>query len=455
MAGIAGLDVNAIVSNFMISENKPLDRMKSKYTNNKTQLGGYDQLSSLINTLKTNVSALTTAISSGMTTSVSDDTKLSATITNNQLVYTSSHTVNVTTLAKAEVLGSATPEISRDAALGYSGTLTMTIGSSNFSITVNTSDTLNTIRDKINNTSANIGVTASILATNNEISGDDEFSLVIASDNTGVDNKVTLSGTAAASLDISDELSAATDASFTFDSQTVVRSSNTITDVMDGLSFHLLDTGSSSLTISLNEDTQNSNVKTSLQSVVDNYNQVVTFLDTVTAERTMTDSQILNIKTSLKNIFSSNEVSDGTIASLFDMGVTYGPSKTMTTNKGIGFTSTGYLKIDDTALTNALNNNRGDIKTFITNTSDGFVKSANDIFENINGYDGIIKVRQSTLSNNNLRINNEMDLEQERLDKVKLDLVAKYSKLNSLLNKFDQMSTFLDAQLASLTGGKK
>lgn len=454
MAGIGSLDVTAIVSSMMIGESKPLDRLNKRLTDNKTQISGYDEVSALLKTLKTNVTNLSDAIESGMTASVSDSTKLSASITDNGAVYNSTHTINVTTLAKAEVLSSATPESSRNTALGYSGTLTMTIGASNFSITVATGDTLDNIRDKINNTSENIGVTASVLATNNPSTFVDEFSLVIASNDTGVDNEVTISGTAAASLDITNELSAATDASFTFDSQTVIRSSNIISDVMDGLSFTLLDTGTSTLSITLDSDTQNTNMKTALQSVVDSYNEVVSFLDEVTAERTMTDYQISMMKSSLREVFSYNTVGSGTINSLFSLGVTYGDSQTMTTNKGIPYISTGYLKLNSDDLTTALNASRSDIKLFLTNTTDGFITTASDVLDNINGYGGVIFERENTLTQNNLKLANEVELEQERLDKVKLDLTAKYSQLNAIMSKFDQMSTFLDAQFASMSGSK-
>lgn len=456
MAGVGasgGLDVKGIVDNLMIGESKKLNTMQKKVEQENVQLSGYGQLNSLVNTLKTNIDGLKSAINSGYVATVSDDTKLTASITNTAQVFNATRSLVVSKLATAETWSSATPSSSRSTALGVSGDLTMTIGSDNFTISVAATDTMDNIRDKINNTSANIGVTASVLATN-DISGNPQYSLMIASNNTGVDNKVTLSGAGATALTLTNEMIAANNAEFTIDGQSVVRSNNTISDVIDGVSFTLLTTGSSSFTIALDQNVQNAAVTTSLHSVVDSYNQVIDFIDRVSAERSMTDSTVANVKYTLKNIFRDSLPGSSGITSLFDMGISYGPSVVLQTNKGKSYTSAGRLKVTDADVTTALNANRTNIKKFIADTSTGFVKAADDEIDGITGYTGVIALRKQTINEMTSRLNTNISKEQERLDKVRLDLTMKYANLNTIMDKFDQISTFLDGQFASVNGAK-
>ncbi|HEU5282099.1 MAG TPA: flagellar filament capping protein FliD [Gammaproteobacteria bacterium] len=456
MAGIGssgGLDVKSIVDNLMIGESKKLTTMQKKVEKENVQLSGYGQLSSLVNTLKSNIDNLKTAINTGYVATVSDDTKITASITNSEQVFNATHNVVVSKLATAETWSSVTPTSARSTALGLSGNLTMTIGSSNFTITIDTDDTLDNIRDKINNTSSNIGVTASVLASN-DISGNPQFNLMVASDNTGVANKVTLSGTGVAALTLTNETVAAQNAEFTVDSKSVIRSSNTVTDVVDGISFNLLTTGSSSFTVALDQDAQNSSVISSLHSVVDAYNQMIDFVDRVSAERTMTDSTVANTKYTIRNIFHDSISGITGITSLFDLGVTYGPSVVLQTNKGKSYTSAGRLKVVDADVTSALNENRTNIKKFISDTSTGFVKTAADTIKTITGYTGTIELRKRTIDNMTSRLDKSISLEEERLDQVRLILTKKYANLNSIMDKFDQISTFLDGQFASVNSTK-
>lgn len=456
MAGVGssgGLDVKGIVDNLMIGEGKKLTTMQKKVEAESVQLSGYGQLNSLVNTLKTNIDSLKSAMKSGYVTSVSDDTKLTASITNSDQVFNATRSLVVSKLATAETWSSATPSTSRSTALGMSGDITMTIGSSNFTISVSTGDTLDNIRDKINNTSSNIGVTASVLSTN-DISGNPQYSLMIASKNTGTENKVTLSGAGTTALGLTNEMIIAKNAEFTIDGQSVIRSSNTISDVIDGVSFTLLTTGSSSFTVALDQNAQNAAVTTGLHNVVDAYNQVIDFIDRVTAERTMTDSTVANTKYTIKNIFRDSSPGSTGISSLFDMGVSYGPSVVLQTNKGKSYTSAGRLKVTDADVITALNANRTNIESFISNVTTGFVKTADDAIKGITGYTGTIALRKQTINEITARLNTNISNEQERLDKVRLDLTMKYANLNTIMDKFDQISTFLDGQFASVNGAK-
>ena len=137
--------------------------------------------------------------------------------------------------------------------------------------------TLAEVRDLINEASGNTGVTASIL-------NDDLGSrLLLSADATGSDNFITTSYSdadpfsfATLNTDRDGDLSvtaADLDAVLSVDGVfTATRSTNTVKDVVQGVTINLASAGTSTLTV--NEDT--ASVQSSVQKFVDSYNTVLT-----------------------------------------------------------------------------------------------------------------------------------------------------------------------------------
>src|SRR6185312_414527 len=91
----------------------------------------------------------------------------------------------------------------------------------------------------------------------------------------------------------------AQDAKFTFDGFNEVRSSNTVTDVMDGLSFSLSALGTAVITTSQNNVDMSSTIQSAVTDMLASYNQIMTFLDgnqyvTVRDENTKQYTTVLN-----------------------------------------------------------------------------------------------------------------------------------------------------------------
>jgi len=158
-----------------------------------------------------------------------------------------SHTLKVLGLAKAQKSVAETEFANASEVVG-SGKMTFSVGDKTpFELTIDDSNnTLAGIRDAINSASDNNGVTASIINVDSGTPGGGTISkLVLTAKDTGlangfsvaVDGDADLSRLASSPTNYSGQ--AAVDASILVDGQAVTRSSNTISDVLQGVTLNL------------------------------------------------------------------------------------------------------------------------------------------------------------------------------------------------------------------------
>ncbi|HSC65658.1 MAG TPA: flagellar cap protein FliD N-terminal domain-containing protein, partial [Caldimonas sp.] len=197
-AGIgSGLDVNSIVTQLMAIEQKPLTALQTKATAIQSTVSEYGKIKSAVSTLRDLAAKLGSTTTWGQTITNSSSTAVSAT-TNNSAA--GSYTVEVQALASVQTIatGSAAPATTTPGAgtlrieLGSYGagqtSFTPKAGATAVDIAVTATDTLATVRDKIN--AAGAGVTALIMT---DASGS---RLLIRSNTSGAANAFRTSGIA-------------------------------------------------------------------------------------------------------------------------------------------------------------------------------------------------------------------------------------------------------------------
>ncbi|GAG10658.1 unnamed protein product, partial [marine sediment metagenome] len=148
-------------------------------------------------------------------------------------------------------------DVGADAIVG-AGTFVYTYNGVTRTVTTTASTSLGALRDLINNDAGNPGLSASILEY--EVDADHKYHLVLSGDNTGSDYTITveaattLSGFAPGSFQ---ETMTAEDSQIRVDgyppADWIERSSNSISDVIEGVTLNLNGTGTASVT--LNRDT--------------------------------------------------------------------------------------------------------------------------------------------------------------------------------------------------------
>ena len=282
----SGLDTTAIVKAIVDAERVPKENSIQKKIDGRTvEISALSDVKSKISTMSSNM-ALYSGIN-GLTVANSG-TNVTAAITTSAVASSFSHDISVTTLAKKQTLafsvasdpttslGTGTLSFSFGTWSGGSFTANGTTGS--VSITTG-NDSLDGIAAQIND--ANIDVTASVVKEK-----EGQYALVVQS-SFGAANAMQISVTeddASTSLDslaytsYNSEIEkvAATDSAFTVDGVSVTRSTNSVTDVIDGVTLSLNGTTSSSETVSASYSTDTALL--AAQGIVAELNSLVTDL---------------------------------------------------------------------------------------------------------------------------------------------------------------------------------
>src|SRR5690606_19369451 len=187
-------------------------------------------------------------------------------------------------------------------------------------------NTLQGLANEINE--ADAGVSASIINTG------EGYRLVLNSDETGTANAINLSTGAADGSALAnfvagvEETTTATDAVFTINGIQVTKSSNTIDDVVDGITFNL--TGEGASTVKIEQNT--AAVAERVQAFIDKFNALQSTISDLTSFNTETgqgslltgDSTVRNIQNQLKRVLSEviPGLENANVRSLADVGIT-------------------------------------------------------------------------------------------------------------------------------------
>ena len=373
-AGIgSGLDVNGIVTSLMGVEQKPLTAVTKQKTDYQSQVSAYGSLKSSLSTFQTAVSALSTTSKFNAQTVTSSNTS-ALTATANGSATLGDYALTVSQLAKSQKLASAGFASTADTV--DTGTLAIAFGSydaaSPYSFTANTAKTALSITiDSSNNTLA--GVRDAINATNASVTATivnngSTHQLVMTSKDTGEVNSLQISGISQLAYDKSNgianmtEVQAAKNAMMEVDGITVTKASNTITDVVEGVTLNLLTT-SSGASVNLAVASNQEAVKTSVTAFVDAYNKLDTTLRNLTKYDStgkasgvlLGDSTARSVMSQIKAVMTKAIATTGSFTTLGQIGVS--------------FQSTGQLALDSTKLTTAMSSNFNDIASLFATSA--------------------------------------------------------------------------------------
>ena len=376
----SNLDVNSIVSQLMGIERQPISVLDQKEASFQAKLSAYGTLKGALSTFQNSVRALSDISKfQALSATPSDATIFSASASSQAVA--GSYSVTATQLAQAQKLSSAGFANATDTV--GTGTITIAYGTTSGAVfTANTTkaaqtvtidaahSSLSGIRDAIN--AANINVTATII---NDGSVGTPNKLVLTSKDTGADNslKITVADTTDAS-DIDNaglsqlaydpaggagtgknltQTIAAQNALLTVDGITgISKSSNIITDVVQGVTLTLVKAGTSSLTVT--RDT--ASVQAAVGAFVNAYNAINKSVVDLTAYNSTTktgallqgDAAARSIQNQIRSVVSSSVTA-------------LGGNLTLLSQVGVSFQKDGTLALDATKLQTAITNNFNDI----------------------------------------------------------------------------------------------
>ncbi|HWU84858.1 MAG TPA: flagellar filament capping protein FliD [Rhodocyclaceae bacterium] len=445
------LDVNSIVSQLMVLERQPLTQLDVKEASYQAKISAYGTIKGALSSLQSAVKTLTLPGTFQSLTVASSNTAIASGSADTS-ADTGGYSLTVDKLAKYNTLRSDGAYTASTNTLN-TGTLSIKVGTgSTVNITIDsTNNTLAGIRSAINNSGA--GVTASIVndGTNQR--------LLISSNTSGSAGAVTVTATdsgsggtfALSDLDSSKlvETQAADDAEFSVNGLSITRSSNTVSDVIPGLTLTLSQTGSTAISVSKN----NANVVSAVQAFVTAYNSVVTQNQSLSAyDATNQSAAILTGDSTVRSIQDRLANLMGTKVDGIAGGLAYFSSV------GIELADDGTLILKSDVLTSALNNPDNDIKNLFTQTTagnQGLAVQLNNWLSDATGSDGIIANRISGISSSIQSLEDQRSALASRLTLIQARYQSQYSALDALISSMNSTSTFLEQQLAALPGATK
>lgn len=355
---VSGIDTTALIEKLMALERKPLEQAQAKKSDLQARSNAWRDVNTRLYSLQTKVSALRSASTfQSRKVTLGQEDYFTATAKTGAAV--SDYQVEVVRLAKAHTVASANIA-SSTTSLGYAGTIQI----NGKEVTIKSTDTLSSIADKINSTPG-IGVYASVVKM-----GEDQFKMTLTSAQTGAANaiQVTDGGDVLNNLGLLDDeggfaevIQNGQDAQIKVNGLTVNRSSNTIDDVITGVTLNLKKEGASNLSVGVDKDA----IVKAVKDFVDQYNSTMSFIQDATKydKETKTkgalygETTLVYLQSEIRGYLSkTNSSVDKSVNQLALIGVSTGAY-----NSGVENAKSGTLVLDEAKLRKALDEHFDDV----------------------------------------------------------------------------------------------
>jgi flagellar hook-associated protein 2 len=451
---VASIDVAAVVEQLMTIEKKPLDTLTGAINKQKLVISDLGVIKSKVAVFQDALNDFENANSyNTVDVSYTDKSVLSATGSSGALL--GNFSVTVSSRASAD-----TWTIS-----GFTATdNAVTVDGSGFAITVagtsynsktpptgvsalTESPTVTDLANWINSLDAEVA--ASVIQTSGS-----NYVLQIYGTKTGTDNAVSFTGLTNPVGGSSTQSTTSGNATVTVNGTSFTRSSNTISDIVDGVTFKLISTSATAQTVSVTRGSDNS--KEVITKMIDSFNDLINTYKSMTANSYNSDKP---------GTFASDPTTLAFINEIkgrFAKGVTYGSAMTNSismSSMGIDFLIDGALKFNELTFMDAQNAGLQD--KLAQGVTIGYVSSTNNLKEYINDLIGLTGSGGSlteVITTEKEQINalyKRQTLLQDKLDKVQSNLVNQYSALNSLLYQLSVTSNSLTSALDALSNNNK
>ncbi|MGH1537510.1 MAG: flagellar filament capping protein FliD [Gammaproteobacteria bacterium] len=439
----SGIDIESIVNQLVAVERRPIQLLQTRQTEIDIKVSSLGLVQDSVSKFQSGISdlKLSTGFRSFSITS-SDDQVLTAEASEGSAPISSD--IEILTLAQNNKLASVGFG-SGETIIG-NGQLDISVGVDTFTIGIDANNnTLEGIRDAINENIDNAGVSASI------ITADDGSHLVLTANDSGTANalSVTVTGdsdgndTDAAGLsnlvfvagvtENLQEIDPADDATLTVDGFAVTRSSNEISDVIQGVTLSLKDIGTVELSVS--EDRTIG--KNAIEAVVTAYNDLIISLKTQRESTLQGESLLLGIETRVRQAFTSRlNIPGSSNQYLFDVGLT--------------FDRDGILSLNSEKFEQAIEDDFTSVVELFTDPDVGFAQEIDSILSSYVSGGGLIQARTDGLNESRSQIDDDIERIENRLVLTERRLRRQYAALDGLVGQLNATSSFLTQQLANL-----
>lgn len=443
ITGIAsGLDTDAWIEAILAVERRPIAQMQQRKSTLQQERDAWRDINTRLNNLSSRLSDLRLSITFTSRTASSSDATV-ATASAGTAASPGVFRLEVIQLAQAHRV--ASDQFALEDQLGLSGTFKITVGDKSAEITVGEDDTLATIAKKINE--ADAGVTARIIDQRLVLQATD-LGESIEFEDSAVDESGVLTQLGILKVDaenpgekfVKHELQAAQDAVFKVDGLEITRKTNTVSDVIEGVTLTLLKAGETSVAIRHDINRVVDRVK----AFVEQYNSVQTFIKDKTGKGQVLQGDVLlqRIQAQLRHQTSAPIAGDTAYNQLAQIGITIDKSGTMT--------------LDENKLRAAVNEDPDAVQRLFAASAakDGFdgvaVRLGNQLEQWLRSGGGLLVSRQQMLDDRMRDIDRSIERMETRLEMRETTLRRQFVRLEEVLGGYQTTATWLEAQLQQL-----
>ena len=440
----SGLDVNSIVSQLVALERKPIELLQQKKTELTTQLSSFGLLQSYMANLQSAAGELakpTLWTRNTAATSAPDSVSASASAT----AAAGSYRIEVGTLAAAQSVASA-PQAAGSTAVIGTGTLHIRVGTGTVvDVEVDsTHQTLEGIRDRINASTA--GVSASVVR---DAGG---ARLLLSSKTTGAANTINVTTTGGdgglAVLSTGGGLTQVqppADASFSINGLPLTSATNTLTNVIDGVTLTLNKTTTNAATVTIAPDA--SAMKKAITDFVSAYNDAARYIAqqtnyddaTKTAGALQGDRTAVGLETRLRALLQQSSGASTAFGRLSDIG--------------LELQRDGLIRLNDSKLSEAVKN-PAELSRAFTTASTGFAQRFKLLGDTVSGTGGLLPTRTQGLRDSISRNDKDQARLEDRVSRTQARLMKQYSSLDTSLSQLNSLNSYVSQQITNWNKSK-
>ncbi|MGD9976036.1 MAG: flagellar filament capping protein FliD [Desulfatirhabdiaceae bacterium] len=460
---ISGMDTDNIISQLIDLQKKPITKLQQQEAAYQVKLSSYGSLQGHLKDIKNAARNLDTSYDITSYAATSTDTSL-MTVSAERNAQVGTYSVTVNSLAKVHKLTSGA--FTTTEAVGK-GTINLQIGDSDIiELSVNASATISDIARAIND--QEMGVYASVISdgtnsyltlTGQETGEDNVIQLTVVEDGTESHDPANLDDTGLSRLLFipggsrqMSETQVAGDADITVDGvQNIKRSSNTITDVITGVTLKLKDADiANPVTVAVERSDEL--FTTRLNAFLSAYNDAISYLNTEQKYDKQTqetgslfgDSTTRRIQREIQSLFSNSVPGMATgLSRLSELGVE--------TN------ADGSVELDTSVFNEKLKNNFTDVVNFFTQTTEGAegfaVRMAESVENMLDITSGTLTVRTKGIQSSIDEITEQIERLNTRLTSSETRLRAQFASLEVILGQYQTTSNSLTQSLSALENG--
>lgn len=444
-----GQDTQAIVDALLEVERVPIQRIENEIIEEEEKFSAWNELDTKFSDLHTKAQKLTSFLTwrQNDVTSTNEDV---VTGSANFEAALSSYAVNVTSLAKSHMIGSNKPAITDVTA--DAGTPAGTFTLNGEQVTVSSGDSLEDIRDAINDASANMSdpVTASIINTTLVIERNATGATDITFDDDSDGILQDLGFWDGVSTGVFDnELQASQNLSASVNGVAVAGATNTgLTSIINGVTLNFKSEGSSTLNVERDTDT----IQTAFEDFVDSYNAAIELAEEQTKVSLSGSGDRISDVGALQGDQAVNSLRFNSrrlvTSSLVDPVISNG----FNTLQDIGIWTEGdqnrlsILSADK--LKDALENNFEDVEDLIRDFDNGVLRNFEEFTDEVRSpVDGTIARRQTSLRNSIIDKEERIsDINLLILDK-ETELFQHFAQMESAVASINSQGSFISGQL--------